>query len=248
MNQRHMGLQWKIGATYAAMTLALSILAIAAIYWVTDNILREQLEKRAVAIATSFSDAAAGHLTSNNLLAVHALARKYTLLDGAAYAFVEDSQGEVVAHTLGTFPDELRRELSPPPGRQLQQRQVMHMGRAVYETAMPVLEGQLGVVHVGFWADAVETEIRAALVPIIAILAAVPLVGAILSFLVAHRLVRPIVGLTKIADKITMGDLETAVMGEYTSYRNEIGDLARSLERMRSSLKAAILRLARELA
>jgi len=122
------------------------------------------------------------------------------------------------------------------------------MGRAVYETAVPVLEGQLGAVHVGFWADALQTEIRAALVPIIGILGAVPLVGAILSFLLAHWLVRPIVGLTKIADKMTMGDLETMIIGEYTSCRNEIGDLARSLERMRSSLKAAILRLARELA
>lgn len=122
------------------------------------------------------------------------------------------------------------------------------MGKAVFETAVPVLEGQLGIVHVGFWVDAFQTEIQAALVPIIGILGAVPLVGAILSFLLAHWLVRPIVGLTKIADKMTMGDLETAVVGEYTNCRDEIGDLARSLERMRSSLKAAILRLARDLA
>lgn len=248
MSQRRIGLQWKIGATYAGATLALSILAIAAVYHVTKNMLREQLEKRAVAIATNFSDAAAAHLAGKNLLAVHALARKYTLFDGAAYAFVEDGQGAVVAHTFGIFPDELRRGLSPNPSRQLQRRELTHIGRAVHETAVPILEGQLGTVHVGFWADAFQTEIQAALVPIIGILGAVPLIGAILSFLLAHWLVRPIVGLTRIADKITMGDLETMVMGEYTSCGNEIGDLARSLERMRSSLKAAIVRLAHELA
>jgi HAMP domain-containing protein len=243
-----MGLQWKIGAVYAGATLALSLLAIAAVFQVTRHTLREQLEKRAAAIATNFSDAAAAHLAGNNLLAVHALARKYTLFDGAAYAFVEDAQGAVVAHTLGSFPDDLRRGLSAYPSRQLQRRELTHMGRAVYETAVPVLEGQLGIVHVGFWADAFQAEIHAALVPILAILGAVALVGAVLSLLLAYWLVRPIVGLTGIADKITRGDLETAVTVEYTTCRNEIGDLARSLERMRSSLKAAILRLARDLA
>jgi HAMP domain-containing protein len=57
-----------------------------------------------------------------------------------------------------------------------------------------------------------------------------------------------IVGLTEIADKVTMGDLETSVSGKCVTSRDEIGDLARSLERMRSSLKAAMLRLGRETA
>ena len=106
----------------------------------------------------------------------------------------------------------------------------------------------MGRVHVGFWTDAVQTEIRRALVPIIGMIAIVPFVGALLSFLLAHWIVRPIVGLTEIADKVTMGDLETSVGGDCVASRDEIGDLARSLERMRSSLKAAMLRLGRETA
>jgi HAMP domain-containing protein len=118
----------------------------------------------------------------------------------------------------------------------------------VHETAVPILEGQLGRVHVGFWADAVQTEIQRALLPIVGIIAVVPLVGALLSFLLAHWIVRPIVSLREIADKVTMGDLETSVGGECVSSPDEIGDLARSLERMRSSLRAAMLRLGREVA
>jgi HAMP domain-containing protein len=103
-------------------------------------------------------------------------------------------------------------------------------------------------VHVGFWADAVQKEIRRAVVPIIGVIALVPLVGALLSFLLAHWIVRPIVGLTEIADKVTMGDLEVPVGEACMTSRDEIGDLARSLERMRSSLRAAMLRLGREIA
>ena len=132
--------------------------------------------------------------------------------------------------------------------RQTYRRELSLSGRAVYATGVPILEGQLGTVHVGFWVDAVEKEIQRTLLPLVGIMAIVPLIGALVSFLLAHWIVRPIVGLTEIADKVTMGDLETSVSGKCVRSRDEIGDLARSLERMRSSLKAAMLRLGRETA
>ena len=95
----------------------------------------------------------------------------------------------------------------------------------------------------GLWDDAVEKEVQDALLRIIGIIALIPVVGALLSFLVAHWIVRPIVDLTEIADKVTHGDLDASVSGECAKSRDEIGELARSLERMRSSLKAAMLRL-----
>jgi two-component system, cell cycle sensor histidine kinase and response regulator CckA len=245
---RRMGLKWKIGGIYTGVMLVLGVFVIAAVYQLTQSTLRDQLDRRALAIASNFSDAVAGHIAGRNLLALHALATKYTLLDGVAYAFVEDGKGEIVAHTLGTFPLELREGLSAGAKRHIHRRELLLTNKTVYETAVPVLEGQMGAVHVGFWADGVQGEIHRALVPIIAIVAIVPFVGALLSFLLAHWIVRPLVGLTQIADKVTMGDLETSVGGECVTARDEIGDLARSLERMRSSLKAAMLRLGRETA
>jgi len=247
MNQesRRVSLKWKVGGIFTGVMFLLSILVVTGVYQLTQNTLRDQLDQRALAIATNFSDAAAGHIVGKNLLALHALARKYTLLDGVAYAFVADGKGEVVAHTLGTFPPELRQGLSVGGQHQAQRREISLRGKTVYETGVPVLEGQAGSVHVGFWRDAVEKEIRQALLPLIGIIAIVPFVGALLSFLLADWIVRPIVGLREIADKVTMGDLETSVSGECVRSRDEIGDLARSLERMRSSLKAAMLRLSR---
>jgi sensor histidine kinase regulating citrate/malate metabolism len=245
---RRLGLKWKIGGMFTAVMLVLGAFVVAAVYRLTESTLRDQLDQRALAVATNFSDAAAGHVAGKNLLALHALARKYTLLDGVAYAYVEDNKGEIVAHTLGTFPDAIRQELSTGAKRQVQHRELSLADRTVYETAVPLLEGQMGSVHVGFWADAIQTEIQRALVPIIGVIAIVPFVGALLSFLLAHWIVRPIVGLREIADKVTMGDLETSVGGKCVSSRDEIGDLARSLERMRSSLRAAMLRLGREIA
>src|SRR5688572_8129726 len=163
---RRVGLRWKIGGIYTGVMLVLGAFVIAAVYQLTQGTLRDQLDKRALAIATNFSDAAAGHIAGRNLLALHALARKFTLLDGLAYAFVENGKGEIIAHTLGTFPEQLREGLSAGAKRQVQQRELLLADKRVYETAMPVLEGQMGSVHVGFWADAVQNEIRRALVPI----------------------------------------------------------------------------------
>ncbi|MGH7854353.1 MAG: HAMP domain-containing protein [Candidatus Binatia bacterium] len=245
---RRLGLKWKIGGIFTGVMLVLSAFVIAAVYHLTETTLRDQLDKRALAVASNFSDAVAGHVAARNLLALHALARKYTLLDGVAYAYVKDGKGEIIAHTLGTFPEALRQTVSASAKRQVMRRDLTLEDRTVYETAVPVLEGQMGGVHVGFWADAVQTEIQRALLPIIGVIAIVPFVGALLSFLLAHWIVRPIIGLREIADKVTMGDLETSVGGDCVSSGDEIGDLARALERMRSSLRAAMLRLGREVA
>lgn len=241
---RRISLKWKIGGIYTGVMLTLGILLIAAIYHFTKTAMADQLDKRALAIATNFSDAAAGHIVSRNMLGLHALARKYTLLDGVAYVFVNDGKGEIVAHTLGTFPSQLQSDAGTAP-REARQRRLTLEGKTVHETSVPVLEGQAGNVHVGFWGDVLDKEVQSVILPMIGIIATVPLVGALLSFLIANWIVRPIVGLTEVADKVTKGDLDMSI-GKCVVSRDEIGELARSLERMRSSLRAAMLRLNRQ--
>jgi HAMP domain-containing protein len=245
---RRVGLKWKIAGAYTGMILILAVVLIAATYQLTGKILRDQLDKRALAIALNLSDAAAGHVVGRNLLALHALTRKYTLLEGVAYAFITNDKGEIVAHTFGTVPAEVRQGSFLADDRQVHRRQLSLEGKSVNETRVPMLEGQAGAVHVGFWGDIAQNEIQSALLQITALIAVVLVIAALLSFFMAHWIVRPIVGLTAIADKVTKGDLETSVSGTLISSRDEIGDLARSLERMRSSLKAAMLRLNREVA
>jgi HAMP domain-containing protein len=243
---RRISLKWKIWGSFTAVMLISGVFVMATVYRLTSNALRDQLEQRVLAIAVNLSDAAVGPILGNNVLALAALTTKYALPNGVAYAFIEDANGEVIAHTLGSFPDELRQGVSPGGQRQTDHRRLSFSGKTVYEARVPVLDGRAGSVHVGFWQGSMEEEIGRVLFPLIVILAAVPVLGALLSFLLAHWIVRPVIGLLDVADKVTMGDLETSVSGRYVESRDEIGELARSLERMRSSLKAAMLRLGRE--
>jgi len=66
------------------------------------------------------------------------------------------------------------------------------------------------------------------------------LLGAGLAVWITRSVTVPVGQLVKVADQISMGDLDAA-MGVHS--RDEIGELADSMERMRVSLKAAIERL-----
>ncbi len=116
-------------------------------------------------------------------------------------------------------------------------------GKSVYETRARLLDGQLGLVRVGLWAETVEDDLRATLLPIIGLILACLALGVVISVMLASKTVRPILDLKSIADDISRGRLDTSVS---IQSNDEVGELGRSLERMRASLKAAMVRLNRE--
>jgi len=240
---RDLNLEWKVMGTIASTMLVFGVLFLAIANQLMAGALRAQIDQRALVMATNLSDAAAGFVMGRNTLELHVLVTKYARLDGSAYAFIEDTKGQIIAHSLGTFPEELRETLTIDERRQVNRRIVRlqgSRGKTVYETRTPILEGQLGAAHIGLWGDSVATEIHSALLPIVGLITIFFLAGAILSVFLARGIIRPICWLTDMAGKMSRGDLETA--GEIES-RDEIGELARSLERMRTSLKAAMLRV-----
>ncbi len=239
---RGFSLRWRIIGGFVGLISLLGLLIIGIVYELTGRVLRGQLNQQASAIAINLSDGAAGFVLEKNVLRLDALVTKYALLKGVAYTFIEDGKGKIIAHSLRTFPPQLRKRLTLDERRQAGRRTLYFQGKTVYETRVPILEGQVGAAHVGFWGDAVEQEIYHALLPIVKLMIAVLLAGVVLSAILARGIIRPIRRLTDIAGNMSTGDLETPVR---INSRGEIGELARSLERMRSSLKAAMLRLNR---
>jgi HAMP domain-containing protein len=235
-------LEWKLVGIIAGTLLVFGILFVAIVNQLIGRALRAQIDQRALVMATNLSDAAAGHVVGRNLLELHALVIKYARLAGSAYAFIEDGKGQIVAHSLGTFPPELRESLTMDDRRQVSKRVVSlpgNQGKTVYETRVPILEGQLGVARVGIWEEAVATEISGALLPIAGLITILVISGGLLAFFLSHAIIRPIRWLTDMAHNMSTGDLETPFK---TDSQDELGELARSLERMRASLKAAMVR------
>jgi HAMP domain-containing protein len=170
------------------------------------------------------------------------LVAKYGRLEGVAYAYIQDPKGGIIASSVQPFPSEIK-DSSPIAPRERSRSRVSNLrGRAVIETQVPVLDGQLGSAHVGLWADAVEREVNATVLQIVALVAVCLLMGIFLAAILAGRTTRPILELKSIADHISRGQLDTVISFHSN---DEIGDLASSLERMRASLKAAMVRLNR---
>ena len=234
-------LTWKITGAFLGTLLVFGILVITIVSYLTKGLLHEQMNQRTLALATNLGDAAAGQIATKNLLVLHVLVAKYALQEGVAYAFIEDRNGKILAHSLGgKFPLELQTEAALGERRQAGRRNLTFRSRPVYETAVPILAGQVGTAHVSIWRDIVEAEIQRALSPIIGLIGLLLLVGVIISVWLSRQIVQPIIHLRSVADTMSKGNLDTPVG---VDSGDEIGELAISLERMRASLKASMVRL-----
>jgi HAMP domain-containing protein len=235
-------LRWKFVSAFGGLILLLGVCVIGIVYYLTGNALQRQVDLRAAAIATNLSDAAAPYVSRKNVLELDSLIAKYGRLDGVAYAYIQDPKGEIVASSLQPFPAELKESVGTVDQRALKARTTTVRGKSVYETRVPLLEGQLGAVYVGLWAETIQQDVRGTLLTIIGLIALCLAIGVAVSIIIAGRTIRPLLDLKSIADEISRGHLDTPVSFQSN---DEVGQLARSLERMRASLKAAMVRLNR---
>jgi sensor histidine kinase regulating citrate/malate metabolism len=124
-------------------------------------------------------------------LELHALVTKFARLEGVAYAFIEDRNGRVIAHSTRPLPPPFRKTPTTDERKHVA-RVVDSAGRAVYEFRASILEGQLGTARVGLWEDDVKTRIKRALFPIIGAITLVLLVSLIVAVLLVRMIARPI--------------------------------------------------------
>lgn len=237
-----LGLRWKIVGSLVIGVVLFGVVGLALVTREMSRVMRQQLDRRAVDIATNLGDAAVSHILRGNVLELYALVTKYSLLSGVAYAFIIDGKGKILAHSPGVFPPELSDSLSSVDRGVAYQGETVFRGKSVYETRVPILQGRVGSVHVAIWANTVDNEIENAVLPLMGLTVGALIAAAFFSFLVTQRIIRPVLQLKEVANKVSMGDLSRPVG---VKSNDEIGDLARSLERMRSSLQAAMVRLRR---
>jgi methyl-accepting chemotaxis protein len=157
-----------------------------------------------------------------------------------------DSTGKVIAHPKREYVETLR-DMSQHPAflgaSDLRQKRVIYsgeQGRPALGYARKSKYGWTLVVQLDAaeaYALIAETN-RNALILLVLTLLFVGLVA----FLFARQLTRPIRRLTQTADEISRGNLKASI--DEVSRSDEIGALARAIDRMRASIKVAMGRLA----
>ena len=101
---RRIGLTMKIVGTLAGVIVVFALLVIGVVYHLTVRALRAQVDQRALTLATIMSDAAAGHVIARNALELNSVVAKSALLEGVAYAYIQDNKGEVLAQSPAALP------------------------------------------------------------------------------------------------------------------------------------------------
>ena len=115
-----------------------------------------------------------------------------------------------------------------------------YRGEIVYDYAQRSGLNNRFVVHLGIWHDSVAAETWAVLGPVL-LLGLLVVAGAAWVFIVLLRdSHRSLLELVEQSERIGRGDFSASVG---TKRVDELGDLARSMERMRSSLRAVLARI-----
>jgi methyl-accepting chemotaxis protein len=236
-----LGITGKLVGIFAVVAALFGIGTTFIVYSLASDVFETQINERADITAMNLSEALAAPVTERNLPGIRHELDSYAAQQDVAYAFVEDGKGNVLGATTTQLPTQTTSVLQPP-SRFDRWTALVFRDRPVYETRAVIVDGNVGILHLGIWKSAVESEIRAIFWPM-AMAVSLVVFLAILTFRLAiGRIGRLVLQLAQCANRISEGDLETA---SWMKRRDEIGKLAVSLERIRASLKAATKRLER---
>ena len=164
----------------------------------------------------------------------------------SGYAFLLDSTGKVIAHQKREYVEALK-DMSQHPAflgaSEITNKRVVYTderGRSVLAYARKTKQG---------WTLVLQQDVEEAYAPIaeanrnaLLLLALTLVFVGLVSYLLAQRLTRPIRSLTRIADEISRGNLKATIPEVGRS--DEIGGLARAVDRLGASIKVAMARLA----
>lgn len=237
---REHGFAGKLVVVFTAIASLFGVVTIATVYLVLSSFVERYADERATLTARTIADNLPA-LTRTNLPKLRSLALRRAGQRGNAYVLIENTVGEVLAHSFAVLPEELNQGSKGkfPPAENL--RILRLEQRTVREVTVPILQGRGGLVRVGIWQDDSQAEVFRTLNSLMNVLMLVICCSIGLMVYFAWRISRPIVRLVRAARSISTGEIEIPPLD--VDDPNECGELSRSLERLRSSVKAAMTRL-----
>ncbi|HKY08135.1 MAG TPA: HAMP domain-containing protein [Candidatus Binatia bacterium] len=228
--------------TFAGILAMLGLSTIALVFLTVSSSLKKNIVHRGILTAVNVSDSAPQFLFANNAAGLRELLHKTAGQPELAYILVENRAGEIFAHSFAVLPPEIQG--GPSVGNSTEAFRTLRIGDAVVEeVSVPILEGRGGIVRVGLWLEQMQAEINETVFPLVKLLGVITACGILIAVFLAWRINRPIFRLIAVAKAISTGNLD--VSPPRLEDAGEFGDLSRAIERMRSSVKAAMIRLSR---
>ncbi|GAB7023784.1 ATP-binding protein [Salidesulfovibrio brasiliensis] len=185
--------------------------------WILVSSLTRELEMRGSAIAHSIAERGGGYILDRDHPRLLALifdeARLHERRRLVSYIFIEDLEGDIVAHTLTQPLPESLTVNSVPDGAVRSVEIVSFFGNPAIDIAVPIKEGlyRIGTVHVGLSKSHIDNLISKLRVAFLGFISGIVLIAVYLSNRLSHYITRPISNLTEIADEISRGNFDIPI-------------------------------------
>lgn len=237
---RQFSLLSKLTFSIGAVGLLFGAAACLAVYGYLSRAIAREVKDRVETMTSGLRDMVVPGMVAGRFDEVTAALERYASKTAAAYLYVEDHEGRMIAHWPSDLPRYLRRDFPSSSERALGGVEGEYRSSSVYELAERVSDGPSGFVHFAIWRESMQAEARRAVTVITAATGIVLLclVGAFLAM--ARWFSRPLADLVSHAERISKGDLAVPLA---LHRDDELGDIARSFERLRASLRAVTARL-----
>jgi len=231
----------KLTFGFSVIGIVFGVAAYVIVFGYFPPVYEKEIVKRAQVTTIGLTDLVKRRLATKPANEIAKDVEKYAAIKAVAYVYVEDAKGAIIAHTPKDLPRHLNRDFPKSAERALNGVNVQYRGQEVFEIANRIGTGNSGFVHLGIWRDVIGVEARIELLPLAAWIFVLLLgITAMFIIIIAWRVNRPFLDLVEQADRISRGDFSVALGLRRT---DEIGDIARSIERMRASLHAVVRRL-----
>jgi PAS domain S-box-containing protein len=223
--------------TLVFMVIAFGIIATACSLvagWVLYDHLTSEYKSKAIAIGTSITTSLPEIFLKNDAAVDQSIIDQYLSIKGVAYALVQASDGEIIAHTFTPdIPRDVQHivEVNTPEvdlRTGLMETRLLQTSSYI-DVCSPILMGEAGYVHIGMDMGLINSYIFDAIVKMQAILFAVLLVCVIMAFFFIQRISSPLITLTQYANELADQHFEAQIPVESN---DELGLLARTMQSM----------------
>lgn len=210
--------------------------------------LTEEYRNTGVAIVRSLVDAGTETLLNRDLATVQAAVDQFDEVDGVAYVFLTDADGDIVSHTfVPQVPSGIRALVGQTHGRKVSDEirsvhlDLENIGQ-VMDVYAPILGGIAGFAHVGMDLEFIRAQIRRAVGQQQLLFTGIFLLATVLAFFLTRRVARPVSQLAHYTRHLSEQDFSSDVeipeeiQALAARSRDEMGQLAGAFVDMEHTL------------
>lgn len=206
-----------------------------------DHMVDEYVSK-GKAIASSIASSSVEILLNRDASTVQSMIDQFKDSDGAAYVYVQDSNGDIVSHTfVPEVPEILGGTSIHPKSISIREMDVPGLGEVI-DITKPILAGMAGYVHVGMDKEIINEYVWAAIIKLQGVMFFIFWGSVFILYMMVKRISEPLNQLTEYAKKLSDHDFTAEI--EITS-KDEIGLLGGTMKNMAAELTTLISGLER---